>query len=492
MKSKFIHIITAAAVILSLLTACGNTDTEEEPLVTIPRTEPTSRTSYTLPETETESPSVTVTETYTENDGETSIGTAEISVPGIMTERHHAEVSEVITEGEENVTVSARNLLSSDGGSNISEVPADIQTATVEAVYSGKYYALNYPTQKGMWFSYLEYDRIMKGQSKDEFTRLTEEAFDNMVSIGINTVYIHLRPFGDAYYNSSLFPKGDRLTGGYDPLEIMVKAAHDRGLSVHGWINPMRLMTDSGMKSLRSTYLIKQWYDSGKNMYEYDGRWYLDPSSEEVRKLICDGVSEILSGYDVDGIQIDDYFYPTADLGWDMKSYENSGKILSHEDFRRNAVTQMVKDMYSTVHKENSSAVFGISPSGNAEANYKTLYADVELWCKSSDCCDYICPQIYYGIEHQSYPFERTLEQWQNMCSDTVNVVAGIAAYKAGQSDNYAGSGMNEWVNSSNVVSREMTIAKEHNCGIALFRYDSLFETKGAAEKELEAIKKLS
>lgn len=489
MKKIFLHIIPAAFFSLSLLTACGNADTEETTLVTIERTERETGISYTLPEEES---SMTGTQPFSEVYTETSVGSAEISVPDIMTELHTAEVSEVITDSEENnITVSARNLLSSEGGSNISEVlpSEELQTASVEAVYSGKYHALNYPVQSGMWFSYLEYDRVMKGQSKEEFTRLVEEAFDNMASIGINTVYVHLRPFGDAYYNSEIFPRGDRLTGSYDPLEIMVKAAHDRGLSIHGWINPMRLMTDSSMKSLSNTYIIKQWYDSGKNMYEYDSRWYLDPSSGEVRELICSGVREIISKYNVDGIQIDDYFYPTADLDWDIKSYENSDKALSHGDFRRNAVTEMVKGIYRAVHSENSSAVFGIAPSGNAEADYSTLYADVELWCGSSDCCDYICPQIYYGLEHESYPFEETLVYWKNMCCADVSTVAGIAAYKAGQTDNYAGRGKNEWIDNSDIVWREMETAKKYGCGTALFRYDSLFETKGAAEKELEAIK---
>lgn len=481
-KRPFICILSLIGLLMS---GCGE-DTAPE-LNTIIKKE-YSETSSTTENTE-----VISEETFSEI---TSCESAVISTPDIdgtayITEAF-SEITGTVTEEAEG-TVTAKNLISSDGGNVIvEEEPAATEPSIAAVSSSVSYYALNYPVQCGMWFSYLEYERIMKDRSEQEFTDEIRKAFDNMLSIGVNTVYVQLRPFGDAYYESDIFPKGSCLTGNYDPLEIMVKEAHDRGLSVHGWINPMRLMTEEQMSELSSEYIIAQWFADGKNMYEYDGRYYLDPSSEEVRKLISDGVAEILTGYDVDGIQIDDYFYPTDDMSWDEESYKKSGETVPQADFRRNSVTAMVREIYSAVHKANSSAVFGISPSGNADADYSRLFADVELFCSSGDCCDYICPQIYYGLSHESYPFEETLLQWKSMCCDSVTLVAGIGAYKSGTADNYAGSGKNEWIEHTDVISSEMKIAAENGCGTALFRYDSLFNPTPEVEKtvseELAAI----
>ena len=130
------------------------------------------------------------------------------------------------------------------------------------------YYALNFDRQKAVWISYLEYDRIMKNADEASFTSSLGECFDNIAALGCNTVYFQVRAYGDAYYDSSLFPKGDRLTGDYDPLKIAVKLAHDRGLSIHAWINPMRLMTDSQMSGLGTDCVIGKWYnDSSKRAH---------------------------------------------------------------------------------------------------------------------------------------------------------------------------------------------------------------------------------
>lgn len=483
MKRKQILCILAAAGLF--LSGCGED--------TAPELNTVFRKEYT--ETEASEETSVPTDTSGENHG-----SAEVSGAVIEETAPSGELSEVSgtqmfsdTVGIADETVTAKNLLSSEGGNVIVEESLPV-TEPAQAVISStvSYYALNYPTQCGMWFSYLEYERIMKGQSEEVFTGYVREAFDNMLSVGVNTVYVQLRPFGDAYYESDIFPKGSCLTGSYDPLEIMVKEAHSRGLSVHGWINPMRLMTSGQMSELPSSYTIKQWFDSGVNMYEYDGRMYLDPSKAEVRELICAGVTEILEKYDVDGIQIDDYFYPTADPEWDRESFAGCGEAVSQEEFRRNAVTQMVKEIYSAVHRANSSAVFGISPSGNAEADYSQLFADVYLFCGSGDCCDYICPQIYYGLAHESRPFEETLLEWKEMCCESVSLVAGIGAYKAGTEDAYAGSGKNEWKDNSDIISKEMKIAADNSCGTALFRYDSLFspapEVKKSVEEELEKL----
>lgn len=344
---------------------------------------------------------------------------------------------------------------------------------------STNYYALNFDRQKAVWISYLEYDRIMRDCSEEKFTEEIGRCFDNISKIGCNTVYFQTRAYGDAYYRSSIFPKADRLTGEYDPLEIAVKEAHDRGLSIHAWINPMRLMTDSGMKEVPSDYKIRQWYDddatNGTYIVNSSGRWYLNPAYSETVSLICDGVREILTGYDVDGIQIDDYFYPTTDKSFDAAAYAASGTSLDLADWRRETVTSMVKCIYTAVHSANPTAVFGISPQGNINSDYNDLYADIYTWLSSEGCCDYICPQIYYGFDNGTLPYAETVSVWDSLIKNDVRLVIGLAAYKSGTEDKYAGDGKYEWQKNTDILSRQRSITDIYDAGYAYFRYDSIF-----------------
>lgn len=379
-----------------------------------------------------------------------------------------------------------------------SESPAE--TASHSYGTNG-YSALNYSEQKGIWISYLEYSSAMMNKSAKAFRSTIGEYFDNVKALSFNTVYVQVRAFGDAYYRSDLFPTGDRYNGtigaklSYDPLEIMVEEAHSRNLSVHAWINPMRLMTDSQLKSLSDSYTIKKWYNDsdkcGKYIVKSDGRWYLNPAYPEVEKLISDGISEIVSGYDIDGIQIDDYFYPTTAASFDSAAYKASGTSASLSSWRTANINDMVKRMNKTVHSANPSVLFGISPQGSVDNNYDSLYADVKTWCRSTEYCDYILPQVYFGFDNAALPYSDTIALWSSMTSSgNVKLVIGLAGYKIGAADAYAGAnGKNEWINNSDIISRQMKAAKKlgNYGGVAIFRYGSIFEPESSVAKQVNA-----
>ena len=379
-----------------------------------------------------------------------------------------------------------------------SESPAE--TASHSYGTNG-YSALNYSEQKGIWISYLEYSSAMMNKSAKAFRSTIGEYFDNVKALSFNTVYVQVRAFGDAYYRSDLFPTGDRYNGtigaklSYDPLEIMVEEAHSRNLSVHAWINPMRLMTDSQLKSLSDSYTIKKWYNDsdkcGKYIVKSDGRWYLNPAYPEVEKLISDGISDIVSGYDIDGIQIDDYFYPTTAASFDSAAYKASGTSASLSSWRTANINDMVKRMNKTVHSANPSVLFGISPQGSVDNNYDSLYADVKTWCRSTEYCDYILPQVYFGFDNAALPYSDTIALWSSMTSSgNVKLVIGLAGYKIGAADAYAGAnGKNEWINNSDIISRQMKAAKKlgNYGGVAIFRYGSIFEPESSVAKQVNA-----
>ena len=314
----------------------------------------TSQTSSEASETE-----GTTSETASE---ETTTTTETTTVP---------ETAAVETTTAETTTVTkAQTTLQTESPSEFTSLQTEPVTVTKRPTYgTNTYSALNYREQKGIWISYLEYDIIMKNKTASSFKKSIGKYFDNIKSIGFNTVYVQVRAHGDAYYDSELFPSGDRFNGtmgtseNFDALQIMVDEAHERGLSVHAWINPMRLMTDEQIKNISDKYLIKQWYnDSAKNgtyIVKHSGRWYLNPAYKAVRELIADGISEILASYDVDGIQIDDYFYPTTAASFDKQAFSALGSS-SLSAWRIKNVNSMVKLLYNTVHIANPTAVFGI------------------------------------------------------------------------------------------------------------------------------------
>lgn len=348
---------------------------------------------------------------------------------------------------------------------------------------------INYEKQSAMWFTYMDYKDILKGKSESEFTKSISKRFDNAKEMGINTIYLHVRAFNDCYYHSEMFPVGEYYDSGYDPLKIMINEAHRRGLSVHAWINPLRCQTDEQMKKLDGRYLIKKWYDdrdkNGTYIVDLSGRWYLNPAYSEVREYIADGAAEIVENYNIDGLHIDDYFYPTSEESFDAAAFAGSGGS-DLDKWRLENINTLVKSLYNTVKSKDPEILFGISPQGNIDSNYDSQYADVKKWMSESGYCDYITPQVYFGFENQNCPFRETVDKWKSMCvSSDVKLVIGICTYKIGSEDKWAGSGKNEWIENSGIVSAQAEYAAQNGLGTAVYSYDSTFSEQNAGERRL-------
>ena len=303
------------------------------------------------------------------------------------------------------------------------------------------------------------------------FRERAVRALEDCVSLGIGTVYLHVRAYCDAYYDSALFPlAGD---GSFDPLAIVLEGAHARGIAVHAWINPLRGDTAKRTASLPEASLLRQWYDDPGSgcLAVVDGRCYLDPSQPAVRQLICDGAEEIFEHYDVDGLHIDDYFYPTTDPSFDAGNFATSGQT-DLGAFRRESCTQLIRQLHDTAAAH--SVPFSISPQGNLQTDYDTLYADVWTWCREG-LCEQIVPQLYYGFDNDTCPFSETLHKWEEAAGDTPLLI-GLAAYKYWQEDPWAGSGVHEWIDDPQVLTRqlELVLASDAADGVAFYSYASL------------------
>ena len=361
---------------------------------------------------------------------------------------------------------------------------------------------------RAVWIYYNELSmQDVNGGTKEEFTNKAEEMTENIRAAGLNTVILQVRPFCDAFYSSALFPWSAYLTGtqgqgvDYDPLEIFLACAKEKGLSVQAWFNPYRVLLSTDWDKLADTNPAKQWYRAGKteNLLLTDSGIYLNPASKEAQALILNGVRELLTKYDLDAVHIDDYFYPTTDESVDSEqyaAYTAAGGKLSLSDWRRENVNTFLSGLYAAVKATDPSVQVVVSPGGDLARNYETLYADVARWAREPGFVDVLMPQLYYGFENESLPFSDTAAKWSALeLADGVQLCFGLAAYKCGKEDTYAGTGKAEWQLSSDILSRQLALCRglSHYGGFAIYSYSSIFSENSTenAKKEWQNLKNM-
>lgn len=398
--------------------------------------------------------------------------------------------SSIEVSSEISVSISLENSKSSStisSSSKESSVDEDISNVVVQS-----------NEKRAIWISYLDFYTLLKDKSEAQFRTNIKQAFNNITSLGLNTVIVQVRPFSDALYYSDIFPMSHIITGvegdncGFDPLEIMVTYAHSYGLSIEAWINPYRIRNSGTKAEVSSDNPAYKWLKNGDlAVVKHDGGISYNPGSEKARNLIVDGVAEIVNNYDIDGIHFDDYFYPTTSADFDSSlysQYKQSGGKLSLDDFRRDNVNKLVKEVYSTIKSINSNVTFGISPQGNFENNYNKQYIDIDEWLTNKGYVDYICPQIYFGFKNSEYPFSSTVKAWNDKIRvNNIKLYVGLSPYKIGVEDKWAGEGKNEWENSSNMLQRMVLESRKQNKyeGFFMYRYGSLINPSSNVQKQV-------
>lgn len=342
---------------------------------------------------------------------------------------------------------------------------------------------------RGVWVSYIELD--MQNESDKSESAFREKFKDIAITsknAGFNTLIVQVRPFCDALYKSAYFPYSHILSGeqgvspNYDALKVMCEICSELDLDIHAWVNPYRISTDSTPQVLseNNPYVIDN--EIGE---ETENGIFLNPANKMARNLIINGVTEIVKNYDVDGIQFDDYFYPTQDSEFDDEEYAEyvdtvgAMNCMSVDNWRIANVNTLICDTYRAIHKISNDVDFGISPQGNIENNAK-IYADVKTWCICKGFVDYICPQLYYSLDNPALTFEDSLSAWSDLdINKSVKLYVGLAGYKA-NTDADEGT----WLYSDNVLSKEYKIAMQNEkvSGIMLYSYSALEDENASTE----------
>lgn len=416
----------------------------------------------------------------------------------------------------------SNGLSAEDSAKTPIEDPLLAGRETLSAGANADYQPLNYDNIKGIWLSqldlipaYYDYDNEVQ-RTEDDYVAKIDKIMSNIKDCGFNTVFVQVHPDCDSMYVSSLYPWSDYLNGNsnrnqnqvllsddakvladrsygntslYDPMPIMIEAAHKYGLSFQAWINPMRGYALDEVAYVNDSYTIKQWYNdeekSSTYLFQTKTRLYLNPAYEEVRQYIVDVAVEICRYYDVDGIHLDDYFYPDNNTQYDKTAFNAQKDSEDGFDnvlaFRRNNVNLLVKALHDAVKAENKDMLFGISPGGNIQTNMTSLCADVETWCSTDGYIDYIMPQIYWGFDHATAAFDAMCDKWITLTTaESVDVIIGTCMHKIGKEDTYAGEdGKTEWIDKDDILKRSFEWIernKEYVDGTCVFSYQYLFD----------------
>ena len=409
------------------------------------------------------------------------------------TEFLETKETQVTSENVQETAIESETMIETTVETVVETIAESEPVESVTPASAAKAYeVLNYEDIKAIWLSQFDMNGVYmdQGQQRPEasYRELLSTVLDNVVGNGFNTVIVQVRPNADSMYPSEYYPASQYVVGAYgnvmiyDPLEILIEEAHARDLSVHAWINPLRCMSANHIEAISDAYAIGQWYKDADKLGSYivgvGNYYYLNPAYEEVRDLIIDGATEIVANYNVDGLHMDDYFYPTQEVEFDQyafNAYRAEGGSLNQADFRRQELNKLVSGIHSAVKSVDERIVFGISPAGNINNVYDVQFADVYTWCSEEGYVDYICPQVYFGMEHETYDFVKVCNTWQDIIkNNNIKLVIGMTLGKAESGfDQYAGTGQDEWANNKDVLRRslESTLNLERCSGISVFSY---------------------
>lgn len=326
--------------------------------------------------------------------------------------------------------------------------PAEVDHT--EAVGTSTYNQETLTDMRGVWVAFVDYKNMgLYNKSEAVFRQNVDKMFVKFARDRINTVFFHVVPCNDAIYPSDYLKWSSYMfkkAPSYDPLAILIEAAHTYGISFHAWLNPYR-------KKIGTTF---------------------NPGKESSIERLEDIVEEICENYAVDGIHFDDYFYPS------------NGKYSKVSLKKKKAnVNRMIRRVYQTVKETNEDILFGISPAGTV-TYAESIGCDLETWLTKDGYMDYIIPQIYWSDQYKmngvkTKLFTERLNQWLALNVNDKPMMIGLALYRAGKKDSLDKG----WKKKNDNIVTQIKQEKAAGCqGFVLF--SSTYMTNWSARKEMK------
>ena len=384
---------------------------------------------------------------------------------------------------------------------------------------------------RGCWISNVANIDTPNNLEKDDYKKYLIGILETMQSYNMNTAVFQVRPLNDAYYPSDLNPWSRFITGtegkdpGFDVLEFFINEAKKRNIKVHAWMNPYRVSNvsvtdgkitkDEYLSSLDEKNFARKHPEH--TILDGTGKIILSPSHKEVIEFVSESILEVARKYDVEGVHIDDYFYPYAKIKEDDErndylKYRDS-ENQSFDDFRRSNVDKMIKMVHDKLkaleHETNKKVEFGISPfavyrtnssirpdgwekgSYNASSAlqcYSELYSDVYKWMKEG-WIDYVVPQDYFSFDRKDVSYHDVVWWWSNICNETkTKLYIGQGLYQMGSKEGWA---CETWQNKEEIANQlKLNCNFPNVLGTIFFTYRDLVpgqnEIKDAALKDIK------
>jgi uncharacterized lipoprotein YddW (UPF0748 family) len=338
--------------------------------------------------------------------------------------------------------------LGMSAGAAVTYVPSATQPPALQREFRGAWVAtlgnIDWPSTPG----------LSTAEQKAEMIALLERA----VRLKLNAILLQVRPASDALYASNFEPWSEYLQGRmgkapspfYDPLEFAVAEAHYRGLELHAWFNPFRARhkpaKDGSVAANHVTQAHPDW------VRRYGSQHWLEPGDTRVHDHVIAVMMDVVRRYDIDGLVIDDYFYPYPekdvsgkvlpfpdDAAW--KAFQAAGGTLDRGDWRRENVNRFVQRLYNNIKKEKAWVKFGVSPFGiwhkgtpakiTGMDAYGEIYTDSRKWF-ASGWLDYLAPQLYWSIAAPGQSFPVLLKWWRDQNDAHRHLWPSIATSRIG------------------------------------------------------------
>jgi uncharacterized lipoprotein YddW (UPF0748 family) len=303
---------------------------------------------------------------------------------------------------------------------------------------------------RGVWVATVSNLDVASGLSRDAGISAMRALVDRTKAAGLNAIVFQVRPESDAWYASTIEPWSRFLTGtqgrdpGWDPLDALLTAAHERGIEVHAWMNPYRAAVTASAPTA-SNHVSRT---LPQHTITYDGKLTMNPGVPDVRQHVVSVIRDVLDHYDVDGLHFDDYFYPYPDAngtpypdGPTFQAYVADGGTLSRSNWRRDNVNTLVREVMAEVSANHPHVRFGISPFGIWRPNnppgvvgldaYETISCDALAWMNEGTV-DYVAPQLYWPTTSSGQPFLPLASWWASRTVGGRHLFVGHGTYRLG------------------------------------------------------------
>ena len=273
---------------------------------------------------------------------------------------------------------------------------------------------------------------------------------DRAAQLHFNAVCFQVRPVSDALYSSAIEPWSEYLAGAqgrapepfYDPLALAIAEAHKRGLQLHAWFNPFRAGHPESKSPPAPNHITRTHPEIVRH---YGKQTWLDPGEPEAQSRALAVVLDVVKRYDVDGVVLDDYFYPypeknaagldldfSDDASW-KKYGGHSG--LSRAGWRRENLNRFIQTVSQSIKAAKPWVQFGVSPFGIWRPQnppqvkgldaYGTLYADARLWL-ANGWVDFLAPQLYWPVASRDQSFSALFNWWSSQNPKGRHVFAAL------------------------------------------------------------------